>query len=157
MTRSFLASVMAVATLLLGSAWAHDYEIGDLTIVNPVARPTMGAAANSAVYLTIRNDGDDDVLLDVEGPESNAVQLHTTIDEDGIMKMRHLADGLEIPGDSTVDLAAGGHHVMLTGLAEPLEYGDEFTITLIFEKAGRIDIDVMVVDLKDLGDGMDHD
>ena len=157
MMRLLLAGLIGVVMLAGETAWAHDYEIGDLTIVHPVARPTMGAAANSAVYLTIHNDGEDDVLIDVEGPAANAVELHTTIEEDGILKMRHLGDGLEIPADSEVELAAGGHHVMLMGLADPLEYGDEFTITLIFEKAGRIDIDVMVVDLKDLGDGMDHD
>ncbi len=155
--RSILASAMVAVAMIFGTAWAHDYVVGDLTIIHPVARPTMGAAANSAVYLTIQNTGGDDVLIDVEGPDADAVALHTTIEEDGIMKMRHLEDGLAIPADSEVVLAAGGHHVMLMGLAEQLGYGDEFQITLIFEKAGRIDIDVMVVDLKDLGEGMEYD
>ena len=156
--RLAVAGFALLALLTVGqTSQADDHKVGDLTIVHPVARPTMGVAANSVVYLTIRNEGEADVLIDVDGPEAESVSLHTSIMEDGIMTMRPLDNGLEIPANGDVELVSGGHHVMLRGLAEPLEYGDQFKMTLVFEKAGRIEVDVFVVHLENLGGEMDHD
>jgi copper(I)-binding protein len=121
----------------------------------------MGAAANSAVYLTIHNAGETDVLIDVYGPDADAVELHESVMEGEVMTMRHLEEGLEIPTGGDAELATGGHHVMLMGLAEPLHVGDTFPLILVFEKAGAIEVEVHVVDPGelggDMGGDMDHD
>jgi hypothetical protein len=158
MKHIWLAGLVLLAALAVNrAAHAHEYRIGDLEIIHPVARPTMGAAANSAVYLTIRNEGEADVLIDVHGPQADAVDLHTSVMEGEVMTMRPLEDGLEIPPGGEVELVSGGHHVMLMGLAEPLRVGDTFPLTLVFERAGAIEVEVHVVHPDELGGDMDHD
>jgi len=56
------------------------------------------------------------------------------------MKMRELADGLPIESGKTVALAPGGYHLMMIELKAPLRAGDKVPITLIFEKAGKVDV-----------------
>jgi len=162
MTHPIFASLLLAAALAFGqAAHGHEYKEGDLEIIHPVARPTMGAAANSAVYLTIHNEGEADVLIDVYGPDADAVELHESVMEGEVMTMQHLEEGLEIPAGGDAELASGGHHVMLMGLAEPLHVGDTFPLTLVFEKAGAIEVEVHVVDPGelggDMGGDMDHD
>lgn len=158
MKRLFYAGFVLLTGLAAGPiAHAHEFKIGDLEIIHPVARPTMGAAANSAVYFTIKNDGEADVLIDVYGPDADAVELHASVMEGEVMTMQHLAEGIEIPAMGEVHLSPGGDHVMLTGLAKPLNVYDTFPLTLVFQKAGAIEIEVYVVDPADLGDDMNHD
>jgi copper(I)-binding protein len=158
MKHIWLAGLVLLAALAVNrAAHAHEYKVGDLEIIHPVARPTMGAAANSAVYLTIHNAGETDVLIDVYGPDADAVELHESVMEGEVMTMRHLEEGLEIPTGGDAELATGGHHVMLMGLAEPLHVGDTFPLILVFEKAGAIEVEVHVVDPGELGGDMDHD
>jgi copper(I)-binding protein len=64
--------------------------------------------------------------------------------EQGVMKMRPLAAGLEIRPGETVELKPGSYHVMFMALKEPLEKGQRKTVTLEFEKAGKIDIEFAV-------------
>jgi hypothetical protein len=138
-------------------AEAHEYQVGDIEIVHPVARPTMGAAANTAVYFTIKNGGEADVLIDASGPEADKIEVHESVMEDGVMKMQHLAGGLEVPAMGEVQLMPGGYHVMLIGVAEPLHVGDMFPLTLVFQNAGSLEVEVKVVDPSELGGEMDHE
>jgi len=139
------------------TASAHEFKIGDLEIIHPVARPTMGSALNSAVYLTIRNDGSEpDTLVVAYGPKADKIELHESVMEDDVMKMQHFEEGIEIPANGEVHLSPGGEHIMLMGLAEPLNVYDTFAMTLVFENAGSIDIEVYVVDPSDLEGDMDH-
>ena len=62
----------------------------------------------------------------------------------GTMQMRELAGGLPIPADGTAVLKPGSYHVMLIGLKKPLKEGETFPLTLTFEKAGKITVDVPV-------------
>lgn len=152
------AVVAALCLSFFATAFAHEYTVGSLEIVHPVARPSMGAAANSAVYLTVHNDGDEDRLVGVASDVADRVELHTTVMEDGVLKMQALEDGVVVPADGDLMLETGGDHVMLMGLAEPLAVGDVFTLTLEFEHAGAIDIEVEVVDPSQLGEAMEmHD
>jgi periplasmic copper chaperone A len=158
MKRLLLAGLVLLTGLAVGpTAHAHEFKIGDLEIIHPVARPTMGAAANSAVYFTIKNEGEADVLIDVYGPDADAVELHASVMEGEVMTMQHLEEGIEIPAMSEVRLSPGGEHVMLTGLAAPLNVYDTFPLTLVFKNAGAIEVEVYVVDPADLGDEMEHD
>jgi hypothetical protein len=155
----FVPIGLVVLAVLAGgrAAQAHEFKIGDIEIIHPVARPTMGAAANSAVYLTIRNDGAADVLVDINGPDADKVELHASVMDSDVMTMRHLDEGLEIPANGEIHLSPGGNHIMLMGLAEPLNVYDRFNLTLVFENAGSIEIEVYVVDPAELEGEMDHD
>lgn len=135
-------TAIAAVALALGNApvFAHDYALRDLRIEHPYARPTPPGARTGGAYFTIRNAGKDaDRLLRVASPAAQRVALHSMTMNGNLMKMREVG-ALDIPARSTVTLASGGYHVMLTGLARPLAVGDSVPVTLTFEKAGPIDV-----------------
>ena len=64
---------------------------------------------------------------------------------EGEMMMRPVAF-IELPAGVAVELKPGGYHIMLLNLVEPLEVGTSFELTLVFEHAGQITIDVPVLE-----------
>ncbi len=62
--------------------------------------------------------------------------------EDGMMKMRQVTGGIDVPAGGTVRLEPGGYHVMLIGPEEPIAEGDTVTLVLEFERAGRLTLTV---------------
>lgn len=141
-----LASAALVAALLLaGSATAQEYRLGQLGIDRPWAPPSIGTLTTGAVYLTVHNSGPViDRLLRIEGRVARQIMMHTTtIDSAGVAKMRR-AVSLEIPPQGAITLVPGGTHAMLVGLVQPLKEGDRFPVTLVFERAGSIPVEVEV-------------
>lgn len=115
-------------------------------IENPSARPAP-AGQNSAAYFTIVNPtGADDLLLSAASPVALVTELHETRNDNGVLRMRHHADGLPVPARSTVAFTPGGNHLMLVDLRHELAAGQSFTVTLSFAKAGEIEVTVPVLD-----------
>ena len=140
---NFMAACTAV-TLSLSSFGAPVFAGDGIEIHDPYARssnPKSGAA-----FMMIHNNSDsDDRLMGVASDVAKLVQLHThTEDDNGVMKMMHVEDGFELPAGGMVALKRGGHHVMFMGLSEPFEQGETVPVTLIFEKAGEISVDITV-------------
>lgn len=109
------------------------------------ARPMIGRSVTSAVYLKIRNTtGEDDRLVGVRTPVSEKAEIHVSRNENGIMRMRRLSEGVPVPAGEMVSLEPGGRHVMLIGVHEPLVKGEAFPLTFTFEKAGDIEIPVAI-------------
>ncbi|MGR3314802.1 copper chaperone PCu(A)C [Roseovarius indicus] len=139
--KSLLAAALALT--LPTFAAAHDYTLGDLQIIHPRVFATAATAKSGGGYVTIANDGEtDDALIDVRG-DFPKVEVHESYEEDGIARMRHI-EKLDLPAGNVVELAPGGYHVMFMGLSDPFEVGEEIPLTLVFEKAGEIDIVLMV-------------
>ncbi|KAG1648029.1 putative low molecular weight protein-tyrosine-phosphatase [Nymphon striatum] len=89
----------------------------------------------------------DDRLIGAASPAAKRVELHTHLENDGVMKMIHVEEGFAVAAGEMIDMERGGKHVMLMGLNGSLEQGAMVAVTLTFEKAG--DIEVMVpVDLE---------
>lgn len=148
----FLASSLAAVT----SATAHEMKFADFTIEHPWARASAGPARNSAAFMTIRNAGAADRLVAAAGDVAERVELHTHIMEGDIMRMRQV-EAVEVPANGTAILRPGSFHVMLIGLAGPLKEGDSFPLTLTFEKAGEVTLEVSVEAIGSMGaEGMDH-
>ena len=145
-TRTALAAFLAAAMLLFAApAQAHDYKLGPLAIGHPWSRATPPGAAVGAGYLTIANEGaEPDRLVSATAAVAGRVQIHTMTEEGGVMNMRALPDGLEIPAGATVELAPGGNHLMLMDLAGPLKEGERIPAALRFEKAGTLDVEFAV-------------
>ena len=141
----FRAAVMAVAVLGLGSlALAETYSAGSLQIGNPWARATPSGAKVGAGYLTITNTGkQSDRLIAGSALPAARFEVHATVVEQGVAKMRPV-EGLEIKPGETIELRPGGMHVMFMGLREPLKQGQRVRGTLVFEKAGKIEIEFSV-------------
>lgn len=148
--------VVAVATFLIGTTvLAHHYQHGDLTITHPWARATPPGTTVGGGFVTIHNgSGEDDTLLGGTAAFARDVQIHETREQDGVMKMRHLADGLVIPAGESRSLAPGSYHIMFMGLESPLVDGERVPVTLMFENAGDIEVEFAV---EKRSGGMSHD
>jgi copper(I)-binding protein len=137
-----LKRLMLLAALIASPALAHDYKLGDLQIDHPFARATAGRTGGA--FLTIKNAGAGaDRLIAAASPVAPNVELHTTVKDGDVMRMRPVA-AIDVPAGETVRLQPGGLHVMLIGLAKPLKAGEKFPLTLTFEKAGKVEVTVDV-------------
>ena len=136
-----MKAMLVAATLLL--SFAGGVEAADLAVEGAWARATPKGAAVGAGYLTIRNDGAADRLTGVAVDFGDA-QLHEMKMDGGVMQMRRLSGGLDIPAHATVQLAPGGYHLMFVGLKHPLVKGETVKATLAFEHAGPIVVDMPV-------------
>lgn len=126
---------------------SHDqpYTIGDLTISSAFSRATLPNAPVAGGFLTITNTGDaDDRLIAASSDAADRTEVHEMAMENDVMKMRELTDGLMIPAGETVSLKPGGYHLMMMDLAHPLVEGETVNITLTFEKAGEIEVPLMI-------------
>ena len=107
-------------------------------------RPSIGAARTGAIYVTIANHGPkDEQLLAADTPVAGKSQLHQSLEEDGIMKMRAVPS-LTIKAGATIQCKPGGLHIMLFDLTQPLKAGDHFPLTLTFAQAGAVSTTVTV-------------
>ena len=135
---------------------APQPEPGKVTVVDARARATPPMAEAGGAFLTVLNGLDKPIrLVSAEAQVSKAVELHETKEEGGVMKMIPQPDGFEIPAGGTLMLMPGGKHVMLIGLEQPLTAGEQFTMTLNFEGAESIELQVPIVEMGDMGK-MDH-
>lgn len=118
-----------------------------LSVENPRAFPTVTVQKNGAVFLTIDNNGDTgDKLVSARADVSERVELHTHIMDGDVMMMREV-EFYDIPAHSVVKLEPAGHHIMLINLHKALEPGFSFPLTLHFEKAGDLTVNVDVAKL----------
>ena len=138
--------ILSSAVALVGlPAAAHDYTLGSLKIGNPWARATPPTAPSGGGFLTVNNTGTTaDRLVSATSPAAGQIQIHEMKMDGTIMRMRELENGLEIPPGATVALAPGGFHLMMMGLKAPLKEATRVPVTLVFEKAGKIDVDYAV-------------
>lgn len=113
----------------------------DMEIEVAWCRPTHKSVAVGACYLAIHNRGAEaDRLVAVDASVAGRVELHMSSLVDGVMQMRPLAQGVEIPADSTVDFRERGYHLMLADLKAPLEAGATITGSLVFARAGAVPV-----------------
>lgn len=126
---------------------AQDYTRGQLTVAQPWSMALPPNAPTVAAYFVISNSGPDaDRLESVDSPIAGAAQLHQHISENGLMKMQHV-DTVEIPARGSVTLAPMAYHVMLLDLKDRARLidGQTFALTLHFQKAGDLTVDVVVL------------
>ena len=107
------------------------------------ARATAANAKTAAVYMTIESAISDN-LVSASTPLADRAEVYTNEFGNDVMKMRKI-DALVVQAGIPTVLNPSGLHVMLMGLKEPLKEGQEFPITLMFEKAGARTISVNVL------------
>ena len=139
--------------LSLGGALAAPVKIGDLTIDDAFARATPKGSEVGAGYLTIHNDGASADRLTSVSADFAQAQVHEMKMKDGVMQMREVTGGLEIPAHGTVKLSPGGYHVMFVGLKKPLVKGETVKATLTFEHAGQAEVQFPVAPAGAAGPG----
>jgi periplasmic copper chaperone A len=145
-------SVFATLWLMLASLLCQAQStppppnIAQLYVTSAQARPTAPQQANGAAYLQLENRGKTaDKLLRIRSTVAAQVQLHTMSMEGDMMKMREI-EHIPLPPASKLVMAPGnGPHVMLLGLKQALKVGQTLALTLEFEKAGKLDVQVKVM------------
>jgi copper(I)-binding protein len=107
-----------------------------------MGKPMPGTGA---VFMLLKNEGGEaDRLVGGSTDVAEVVEIHETVMEGEVMKMRMLADGLEVPARGEVLLKPGSYHVMLIGMNQDLKAGDAFTLALEFETSGTMTLEVSV-------------
>ena len=140
--RSLLAAALVLAAL---PAAAHDYKLGTLEIATPWTRATAPTAKSGGGFMTITNKGSTaDRLVAARSTVSAKVEIHEMKMDGSVMRMRELEKGLDIPAGATVALKPGGFHIMFMELKAPFAVNGKVPLTLVFEKAGSIDVEMSV-------------
>ena len=139
---------MSVRPTLLAAAAAlfATSAMAEITIEDPYFRTASPMAKSGAAFMTIHNSGaEDDRLIAAASDAAMRIELHTHKDlGDGVMQMMEVEDGFAIPASGSHALARGGDHVMFMGLTGQPAQGETVTLTLTFEQAGDITLDIPV-------------
>jgi len=137
-----LAVILAFAA---DAAIAHEYKAGLLEIKHPWARATPKGAAVAGGYMTIINNGTTpDRLVGFSSPAAGKFEIHEMSMDNGVMKMRPVAGGIEIKPGQTVEFKPGSYHLMFMGLKQPFEQGKNIKGTIEFERAGKVEVEYAV-------------
>ena len=142
-----LSYALAAAAIALSAtlASAHGYKAGPLKIGHPWSRATPAGAKVGGGYLSIENTGSEtDRLVSISVPFAARAEIHEMAVKDGVMTMRPLDDGVELPAGAKVEFKPGGYHIMFMDLKQPLKQGEMMKGTLTFEKAGSVDVEFKV-------------
>ncbi|MCP4208452.1 MAG: copper chaperone PCu(A)C [Shimia sp.] len=142
---------MSFKTLSFAAATAVAFALpafaeSTIAVNDAYARVSSKMAKAGAAFMVIENTGtEDDQLVSVTSDVAKRTELHTHQDDgNGNMKMMHVKEGFAVPAGGEHALARGGDHVMFMGLTRGLEHGDVVNVTLTFEKAGDVMLEVPV-------------
>lgn len=142
--RTILAAVFSVILLTATQAVAEGMKHEGVMVEQPWARASAGQAKAGAAFMTIVNMGPHaDRLIAAKSDLAARTELHTHLMEGGVMKMRQV-DGIDVAPGTPTELQPGGYHVMFMGLKKPFIEGETLPLTLIFEKAGPMNVDFVV-------------
>ncbi|MDU8942864.1 copper chaperone PCu(A)C [Ovoidimarina sediminis] len=137
---------LLATALTLWSVNPASAEEAAIRVEDAYVRAARPNAPVGAAFMILVNTGDaPDTLIGAASDAAERVELHTHIaDADGIMRMRPVEGGISVPANGSHALKRGGDHVMFMGLREAMEPGGSVTVTLIFETAGEIEVEIPV-------------
>lgn len=166
----YVTAACLAATLFAGVAGVSAHEHGKkkdmsghhamsagIKVEKAWARATPGLVKNGGAYFTAINSGKQaDRIVGVSAGISAKTELHTHLNDNGIMRMRQVK-AVDVPAGGTVMFKPGSYHIMFLGLNKPLKKGERFPVTLTFEKAGKKTVEVTVMGVGAMKGGMNHD
>jgi copper(I)-binding protein len=133
----------AAITLARGA----EVSAGEVEVTAAWARATPPGAEIGAAYVTIANRGGfEDRLLGAATPAARSVTIHQSLEESGVATMRPV-DAPRIPVGGALEMQPGGTHLMLMGLSAPLRQGEVIPVTLRFERAGDVTLQVPIASI----------
>jgi copper(I)-binding protein len=136
-----------LAVLLLAAILAPDVGTAadsNLVVAGAWIRQPPPGSDVAAVYLSLENVGKRAVkLIGVECPLAGMAMMHETLESGGQSQMRALTSVSLAPGASTA-FTPGGRHIMLHGLAHPLQVGERVSIVLVFAGGIKLHVQALV-------------
>ncbi len=167
--RPLLAAFVLSLGALCAPVVAEEHPAG-MHIHDIYARTSAAGGGSGAIFFMVHNNSEvDDRLVAAKTDAAERAELHSSVeDASGMMTMVAVEDGLAVPAGEMLELGRGGDHIMLLGLTKPFQEGDTMALTLTFEVAGDITIEVPVDNARKPGagghdhgamhhEGMDHD
>lgn len=133
--KTLTASLVIFGTFTFsGIAYATaEQEAQKISVSNPYAREVPPNAMASASFMMLKNSSDKDIyLIEADSTVAKTVQLHTHVNDNGVMRMRQVPN-IKIPAHGMTKLQPGGYHIMLIGLKQPLVSGHQIQVTLTFK------------------------
>jgi periplasmic copper chaperone A len=143
----FIKTFLAIVLVLLfdGACWAREFRVGDIVVSSLWSRATPNGAKVGAGYMVIENRGNvADRLVGGSVEAAARFEIHDTVVEQGVMRMRQLP-GLELPPGEAVEVKPGGRHIMFVDLEYPLSAEQNAKGRLQFERAGTIEVEYEVI------------
>lgn len=137
----FFVGLLAVGLLFAPAVRAGTAS--SVSVADAWARASPGAAGTGAAYASLMSRGQPDSLVGASTPVAATAEVHETIEENGVMKMRSV-QAVPLPADQMVTLKPGGLHIMLTGLKQKLVAGQSFPLTLQFAHAAPVTVEVKI-------------
>jgi periplasmic copper chaperone A len=140
-----LTLIAAGLALLAGQAMAQT------TVKEPWVRGTVAQQKATGMFAQITSTAGGK-LVSASSPVAGVVEIHEMVMDGNVMKMRALANGLELPAGKAVDLKPGGYHVMLMDLKQEVKAGATVPVTLVVEgKDGKKETIEVSAPVKALG------
>ncbi len=141
-----VALLLTVAAIVFVGLTVWAAESGRIDVADAWARPTLGGGRATAAYMTIANKGKHaDILKWAHTRKAKSVEMRQlTTTSDGIVQARKVEGGLPIAAGGSIVLGPDGTHLMLVGLEDALEAGEDVILTLEFAHAGAVDVHVPI-------------
>lgn len=117
--------------------------MANVVLTDGQVRAMPPSVPNTAAYLTLENHGPAINLIAVDADFVKEAQLHTVIEEGGMVKMRQV-ESFPIPQHGKLTLSESGQHIMLLGLKQPLVAGKPVQLTLKFDDGSQLPVSLMV-------------
>ena len=119
---------------------------GQIVVSDAYARSAGPLAKAGAAYMKIMNHSDEsDRLIGVQSDIAKKTELHTHLkDDNGVIRMVRIDEGIEIGSMKEHRLVRGGQHIMFMGLKEAFKTGKIIPVTLFFEIAGEVGVEIVV-------------
>ena len=152
--RHFLLTAAALTLVSCGGGHSHTHSGEGIEISNARINPPLPGQTTGVAFFRLDNHGVDDRLLAITSEVSGRIELHTHLNEDGVMKMRRVNQGIEVPHGKPVELQPGGFHVMLFDTTAAL--GEDAVLTLDFEKADDLTVVAPIIQRGQESSGDDH-
>jgi copper(I)-binding protein len=128
-----------------GPAAARSFALGEIEVVGPWARASLPATTDGGGFFTLTNKGTvPDRLIAATSPAAERVEIHAITVVGADLRMRQREGGLAISPGTTLILKPRGYHLLMTGLKTPLAPGSQASVTLTFENAGSLDIEMAI-------------
>jgi copper(I)-binding protein len=119
---------------------------GQVSVEKPWSRATPPGAKVGAGFMQLRNAGAADRVVGASSPLAGRVEMHVTVREGEVMKMREVKS-FEVPAGGSFELKPGGAHLMLLDLKRPLQKGEKVPLTLRLEKGGELKMELSVEEM----------
>ena len=143
--RHFVPAALALAMVTLSIPAVAAGTADNITVVDPYVRMAPPGAMATAAFMVLKNSGGKDAkLVKAESGVAKVTELHTHLNEGGVMKMRQVP-AIDIKAKGEAALQPGGLHVMMIDLKAPLKEGDTVPITLTFDDGSSTRVDARVV------------